>query len=273
MNKVLIAFDGGNFSEGAFNFALRWHEHKKFLLTAVFLSSVDYATFLGYPLGMNSTFLMDMAEEDEKQTTKSIEHFKKICEVNNIDYRIHKDLGGKALSELARETRFADLLIIGSEKFYRNTDMDFPGEYLESVLHNAECPVLLVPENTEFPSRVILTYDGSASSVYAIKMFTYLFREMHSKFTTLVYASDKKETDIPYKVYIEEYAARHFNNLELFKLSVDPSKYFDEWTDIKEHSLVVAGSYGRSDVSETFKRSFITKIIAKHKLPVFIAHK
>jgi len=36
--------------------------------------------------------------------------------------------------------------------------------------------------------------------------------------------------------------------------------------------LLVAGSYGRSAVSDLFHSSFAEQVIHEHKMPVFIAH-
>lgn len=273
MNKILIAFDGKHVSEGALEFATQLSRIKSSLLTGVFLSSLDYSTFMGYPIGFNSEFMMETAEADNIAIINNIALFKKVCEKNDIQYRVHEDMGGDALKELKKESRFADLLIIGSETFYRETDSSFPGEYLENILLHAECPVLLVPEKFTFPSRVILTYDGSESSVYAIKMFTYLFNEFRKYPTVLVYADDKKEADIPYKIYIEELAAKHFSDISLTKLGIDPRKYFDVWLEGKSNAIIVAGAYGRNELSEKLKKSFASKIISELRFPVFIAHK
>ena len=43
MKKILLVFDGINFSEGAFEFARRLNEKNKILATAVFIPQVNYA--------------------------------------------------------------------------------------------------------------------------------------------------------------------------------------------------------------------------------------
>ena len=90
-------------------------------------------------------------------------------------------------------------------------------------------PLLLVPEKFDFPESIILAYDGSENSVFAIKQFAYLFPELSNRQTLLVYANDDAEEDFPDKIQIEELAARHFSNLTLFKLDVNPKKYFSTW--------------------------------------------
>jgi hypothetical protein len=185
---------------------------------------------------------------------------------------VHKDYYNFALPELKKESRFADLLIIGSEKFYENMGIDKPNEYLKDVLHGVECPVVLVPEKFTFPESVILAYDGSDSSVYAIKQFAYLFPDLCRKETLLVYSNDDDKKDFPDKIEMEELAARHFRRLTLFKLQLNPKKYFATWINEKKGTILVSGAYGRSGLSELLRRSFINDVIAEHKLPIFITH-
>jgi hypothetical protein len=73
-----------------------------------------------------------------------------------------------------------------------------------------------------FPENVILAYDGTEQSVYAIKQFAYLFPEMAEMPTLLVYASKDTAEDFPGKGQIEELVARHFPNLTLLKLDINP---------------------------------------------------
>jgi hypothetical protein len=186
---------------------------------------------------------------------------------------VHKDFSDFALPALKKETRFADLLILGSELFYENVAIHEPGNYLKDAIHDAECPVLVVPEQFDFPQKNILAYDGSESSVYAIKQFAYLFPEFTVNDTVLVYAQTGPEIAFPDEEFIEELCTRHFTNLTLFKLDVNPNKYFGLWSSEKNGAIVVSGAYGRSSFSQVFKKSFISDVIRKHKLPVFITHR
>ena len=57
--------------------------------------------------------------------------------------------------------------------------------------------------------EIMLAYDGSASSVYAIKQFAYLFTELTSNLTLLTFVARNNE-ELPHKINIEELAARHY---------------------------------------------------------------
>lgn len=273
MKKILLAFDATNFSEGAFEYARRLNEIKPILLAGVFLPLSDYASLWSYASGSSRTnFIPTLEEEESKEVYKNIERFKTLCQKNGIDYRVHKDFSDFALPELTKETRFADLLIIGSETFYANLLGDDRNAYLQDALNGSECPVIVVPEHFTFPKRNILAYDGTESSVYAIRQFAYLFPEFCNNETLVVYSRMEDNESIPDKEKLEELAAQHFSQLDFFKLPFDPKKYFALWMNENENAVVVCGSYGRSLTSQYFKKSFIAGVIAEHKLPVFIAH-
>jgi len=156
----------------------------------------------------------------------------------------NKILDDFAIPELTKETRFADLLIIGSEIFYNNIAENDSNIFLKDTLQHTECPVLVVPENFYFPSQNILAYDGSASSVFAIKQFAYLFPDLCDNKTILVYASEETE-DIPAQVNIEKLAASHFSNLAITVLNTGRRKNFSEWVLKHENPLLISGSFGQ----------------------------
>jgi nucleotide-binding universal stress UspA family protein len=274
MKKILIAFDGPHFSEGAFEFARKMNDLSPVQLTGVFLPQIDYSSLWSYSTGVSGPLFIPLQEDEDVATVeKNIDRFMLLCRLNEIDFRVHKDFSDFALPALKKETRFADLLILGSESFYEYLVIHEPGNYLKDAIHDAECPVLVVPEHFDFPEKNILAYDGSESSVYAIKQFTYLFPEFTANNTVLVYAEAGPEIEFPDEEYIEELCARHFDYLTMFKLDINPNKYFGLWSGGMQGAMLVSGAYGRSAFSQIFKKSFVSDVIREHKLPVFIAHR
>lgn len=272
MKKIIIPFDGGNFSKGAFSFACNINDRNPILLTGIFLQAVNYTPLFFFPSAFAAPLYVPVNEGvDEGVSKNNIEEFKRLCDKNNIKYKVHEDLDESALPQLMKETRFADIMIIGSEVFYSNIT-NGPLEYLLHALHATECPVIIVPEKFNFPSHIILAYDGSESSVYAIKQFSNLFPELCSLKTMLVYAGDEKH-DIPDDQLIEEFAVCHFEDLTINKIPEKDKNHFNEWLAEQSNPLLVSGSFSRSDISQLFNRSFIIKTIKDHKTPVFIAHR
>ena len=275
MKKILVAFDGSNFSEGAFEFVRHLNDLQPLLVTGVFVPQVAYANFSAFSpaAAFAGAYVPVVDEEDAEQIEKSIQRFEHLCIANGIRYRVHKEFIDFALPELKKESRFADLLVISGELFYKRfIELDHY-DYLRDLLHISECPVLVLPEHYKFPSNNILAYDGSEEAVYALKQFAYLFPELAANKTLLVYAHDKHEKDIPSKDYIVELASQHYTDLTFYRLDVHPRKYFSTWIKNEKSPMLISGSFGRSVFSQIFKRSFVADIIRDHKVPVFIAHK
>lgn len=273
MKKILLVSNGAEFSEGAFHFARKLHGLQPALVTGLFIPQVNYANLWSYSNAMDGPVFVPIVEEQEEETiTENIRRFGRMCQEAGMPYRVHKSYFDLALPEIQRETRFADLLIISGERFYQTLSGGINMEYIADALRKAECPVLVVPENCELPTRNILAYDGSASSVFAIKQFAYVMPELCDNETLLVYAATGGEAHLPDQKAIEEWAGQHFKNLRLLKLDVTPQKGFLSWLDENSNALLVSGSYGRSFFSQLVRKSFVTEVIAKHKLPVFITH-
>lgn len=273
MKKIIIPFDGGHFSKGAFLFAQKLHQIRSILLTGVFLPEAEFEHFFILPAAFMGEIYIPVKERVRVgETEENVQLFTTLCQKNGIEYRVHKDLSESAVKALTKETRFADMMIIGSEKFFKNEIVYGSDQYLKDMAHNTECPVMIVPEKFTFPSRIILAYDGSASSVYAIKQFASLFPELCNRKTILLYSGDQKH-DIPDDVLIEELVARHFSDLTITKLTPLNNNDINNWFEEHKESIVVSGAFGRSGISEVFHKSFIMDLIRRHQTPVFIAHK
>jgi len=277
MKKILLAFDGSNFSEGAFEFVRKLNDIEPVLVTGVFMPQVDYANLWSYAaaanVGTGLAYIPLIEDEDADVVKKNIEHFEGLCQKSGIAYRVHKDFYSFALPELKTESRFADVIILSGELFYKGILESNQFDYLRDALHATESPVLIVPEKYQFPDNNILAYDGSEESVYAIKQFAYIFPELAKNPTLLVYAQDEKEKDFPSKHLIMELATQHFKDLTFYKLELSPKKYFSAWIGGRTGSILISGSFHRSTISQMLRKSFVAEIISEHMLPVFIAHK
>lgn len=197
--------------------------------------------------------------------------FEAFCKEHHVRYKVHHDIQNKVAKGLQRETRYADLLVLSSTHFFENLGEQIQEEYLADTLHKTECPVVLLPGAYTRPNSVILAYDGSASSLHAIKQFIYLFPQFAELDVLVMYAGDDKG-DLPSLSLIKEYAAQHFTRLSYYKLNADPKKHFDAWLENKGATMVVSGAYGRSAFSEFFRRNFLKDVVRAQLTPLFIAH-
>lgn len=270
MKKVLVIFDGKNFSEAAFDFAAKYNEKEKILLVGVFLPQVAFADL--WAVSADGVTLFPSLEEDEEREIieKNMDRFEKLCQSNMIDFRVHENIYDFTVPILEKETNFADLLIIDSSMFYREVNKKIPNIFLEDTLQHINCPVIVLPGKSSFPRRVVLTYDGREDCVFAIKLFSYLFPQWTSLPANLVFVS-KQEEDFPDQVQMEELVARHYSDLEMTELTMD-AEMFSTWLSEKKDAIAVSGAYSRSDISLGLKKSFIREVLKDQQVPVFISH-
>lgn len=273
MKKILLAFDGEQFSRGAFEFARRMNDMQPVMLIGVFLPHLDLSVSWTYATAGSASSIPLLEKPAGKAVATNILKFEQECNHYGIKHRVHKYPYDLAIPELRKETRFADLLILGSEKFYENFGMETPNEYLRMTVQDAECPVVLVPEKFTFPESIVLSYDGSDDSTHAIRSFTCLFPQLTEKQAVMVYAAFSKDEEMPDKDYAEELVSSHFSNLSFKVLPRRSGKHLNNWLSELKHPMLVSGSYGRSDLSMMFRKSFVTQVINDHKLPIFIAHR
>ena len=87
MRKILIAFDGSHFSEGAMEFAGMLNEKNKILLTGAFLPQVDYAPLWSPSPGgtTENDFIPLVEDEHAEPVKKNIKRFENFCVTNNIE--------------------------------------------------------------------------------------------------------------------------------------------------------------------------------------------
>ncbi|HPH84051.1 MAG TPA: universal stress protein [Ferruginibacter sp.] len=273
MKKIIIAFDGQHYSTSTMEFVLSLNQMERVALTAVFLSPVDYTAIWSFPILPGGSDILSATGDNKSENVVSnnMKRFEETCQLHQIPYRIHNDINGMVFSSLKKESRFADLLLVSNQLFYEQIGRQ-PNDYLQNILQIVECPVLLIPEKGLFPERIVFAYDGSESSIYAVKQFYYLFPSMCRLPTTLMYAKAGKD-EIPDQVNAEELLLRHFSDLSIELLDDDNPAHLVEWMRQQPSALLITGAYGRSGISQLFRKSFAKEIVKEHFVPVFIAHK
>lgn len=274
MKKVLLAVDGTNFSSGAYSFIRQLNEKAPLLVAGIFVPQVEFSNLWSYSaaVGNGAVYVPLLEEEENDDVLKNIRQFEKLCQENGILYRVHKNFFNFALPVLKEESRYADVMVLSGELFYKQFLGNNQFAYIRTAVHDAECPVLIVPETGELPTSVILAYDGSEDSVFAIKQFAYIFPELASLPTLLVYAGED-DKDLPAKEEIMELVTQHYKDLTVYRLHIEPKKFFSAWMESQAGAILVSGALHRSLFSQAIKKSFAADVIENHLVPVFVAHR
>jgi len=260
MRKILMVLHGEMFPESAFSFIKHLNEVSPVHLTGLVIPEIprieNWAAYSAATAGN----LQDTAT----QTNTSL--FVQKCKDHHIAYSVHRGSTGLGLPQIVKETRFADVLIASYTGFYAE-EGDSVQQTLRQVMHQSECPVIVIPEGAGLPEQLLFAYDGSESSMFALKQFTYLFPELCKLDTVLVYM-DKDGTDIPYKQYIEEWVKGYFHKSTFVTVNYNAAQYFSNEINAKQ-ALVVTGSFGRTELSQWVHPSFAEELLSKYKLLLF----
>lgn len=272
MKNIIFACDGDNFSHAAFEFIKSQKEKELIMVTGVFFSPIDYQLMI--PVSYVPVAEAYVKLEDEKMMLleKSKTLFKEYCEVNNINYHIHDEGEGWDKNALAKETRFADLMVISGELFCSNIDDSQPNLFMQEILHISECPIMVIPEKLSPIKNILYAYDGRKESLIALKQFIYLFPHYTGLPIEIMYMKNEETDQVPDHFLIQEYCDMHFKNTKISKLHSNKSRLLSNWMEEKKDTLFVCGSFSRSFISNSWKESFSTRVIHDHSMPVFVAH-
>ncbi len=278
MEKILLAIDALNPDKKALDFACYLALLTKSKVTGVFLENLttEDRPVLRKVLGMASVGweVDEHAEahrEREAITRRNIAMFRDGCILREVCFDVHLDKGMPA-KELIRESRFADLMVVDAETSFNKVYEGSPTGFVRDVMRRSECPVIIAPGNFSAIDEIVFTYDGSASSVFAIKQFTYLLPQYYNKKVTLLQVNESGIWEEPDREKFREWLRDHYTDLhfEAMKGKADDT-LFDKLYNRKNIFLVM-GAYGRNAISQFFKQSRADLLIRTVAQPIFIAH-
>jgi nucleotide-binding universal stress UspA family protein len=278
MEKILLAIDSSNMTMNAVDFACYLATLSKSRITGVFLENLvlEEKPVLKYLHG--SLYAEPIVDRDlpdyperKKHTQENIEFFKRACENRGVRWNIHRDKGVPK-TELIEETRYADLLVISAETSFSKKFEGTPSKFVKGILEKSECPVVISPESFDGVDEILFTYDGSRSSMFALKQFTYLFPEYRNKKATVLEINKSGSATVVEKYKITEWVKAHYTNIGFAVLLGEPMDELFGYMLNKKNIFVVMGSYGRSMLSNIVRPSKAERVLRAISLPVFIAH-
>jgi len=277
MKKIIAAFDGIRFSESTLQYAVYMARETEALLVGIFLQE---STVTGYALyemisrqSLGGSKIFDEIKSSDKVSIhESITKFVSACQKADINYIVRQDKKN-AVDELIHETLFADLLVIDAWETFSYLETKLPAWFIKQVLHEAHCPVIVVPQKFMPLKKRVFLYDGSPASIYAMKMCNYLLPEFSSLKTELVSAVKKASAPLlPDNKLVKEWMNSLVSRNQIKVLRGGTTELMSRLEKEDGNCLLVAGSYQRSQFSMWFHESLANLLMRKFKAPVFIAH-
>ena len=278
MEKILLAIDAINPDKNILEFACYLGRLTKSKVTGVFLENLaaEEKPVLKQMQGMAYTdWRLDEKPDEHKfkfeLIEKNISFFKEGCINREVSYSLHRDRGVPA-REMIEESRFADVLVVDAETSFNKRYEGTPTEFVRDILKKAECPVIIAPERFEAIDEIIFSYNGSSSSLFAIKQFTYLFPQLHDKKVTVIQVNEAGEWQDPDKYKFKEWLKGHYTDLHFEALKGKADTILFDYLFKRKNMFLVIGAYGRNDLSQFFKSSHADVLIKTITQPIFIAH-
>lgn len=276
MKKILAVFDSTRYSEGASKYAMEIAKASNAMLVGVFIQDMRYLNYT-YAYAWDQPFIdfssiQESEHEDGAKTDLNIQLFHRACDEKGVHHKVHLDKG-VPLQELLRESIFADMIIIDSHTSFFSMGGGSPSPFLKDLLVDSHCPVLIVPNKYVYFDNTVLCYDGSPSSVYAVKMFSYLFPELDEMKTTLLTVNEKANAHLTEARNMKDLLHAHYKNMEYEIIAGESeSAIIDYLKQAGENTIVVMGAYGRNAISRFLHQSLSNRVIQEVNVPVFIAH-
>lgn len=278
MKKIIAAIDGLKYAESTTQYAAQLTREINGHLVGVFNEDIDYHSFTVYDLAFENAPAEDdpdaLSERDRITKKQSVASFMETCRLAKINSSVRQDKK-EALLQLLHESIYADLLVINKHETFSRFEQDVPTSFVRNLLENSECPVLVVPREFENIEKIILLYDGGPSSVYAIKMFSYLlapFKKMPVEVLSIKPVD--QDLHLPENRLMKEFMKRHFPDASYKVIQGEPAVEIVKYLKNRhQDELIVLGAYHRSMVSRWFKISMADTLMTELKTPLFIAHR
>lgn len=278
MKKIIAAFDGLKYSESTQRYAIDMALASNAHLVGVFLEDVTYHSYKMWQVagngGVDEEKWSMLEEHDREARLQATALFDQACRQAGLEFSIHHDRN-VAIQELLHESIYADLVIINKTECLSNYGGKMPSFFMRDLLSDIQCPVLLVPEKYHKIEKMLLLYDGSPSSVFAIRSVSYLFPEFtHLPVEVVSVKKMHNNLHLPDNRLMKEFMKWHFRHAGYTVLRGDAEEQvLTHLTHQPLHTALVLGAYQRNRVSRWFHASMADVLMEKTELPLFVAHK
>lgn len=269
MEKIVLVLNAEQINMGTIDFACFLARLSNSTLTGFFVENIlDYSE----PVLAGETEDSMLTRPTRKEIcAHKIADFQTACTNRGVRFSTLWKTGD-ALKEIVAESRFADMLVIDPELSFANKLEPAPTSFVKSLLPKTECPVMIAPYSFEEIDEIVFAYDAARPSVYAIKLFSYLFPQLSDKKITVLHVAESEDRFVTDKDRLLELMQMHYNKIGFKMLIGKPADELFGYLIGRKNAMVVMGAFGRTMLSGWFKASTAETVIKATNLPVFIAH-
>jgi nucleotide-binding universal stress UspA family protein len=273
MKKILVVTNGYRPNISALDFACFLAQLSSAELTGVLIDNSDddvQVSVTGKKL-FRAKAVVQLDSPVKNSLVETARIFKDHCNKKKISFQLFK-IKGDPVPEIVNESRFYDIMIMDPD-ISTYSGEDAPSALVKDLLAKAECPVIVSPEKFNAIEEIIFCFDGSDSSIFAMKQFAYLFPQFKTfRLSLLEVSHSEKEAYNESHKKMSNWLNGHFPNVVHTSLKGDAKTELFKYLLPKENRIVVMGAYGRSQLSQFFRRSTADILIRDVDLPFFITH-
>lgn len=266
MRKILLALNDHEVRTPGIDFAAYIAKITRSSVTGAFLER-DYKKEYAETLVLNEDSL-EYEQVLSGEVKANIRLFENRC-VNNYASHSIRRFSGNPAHCIIHESLFSDVIITdGNESF--SDGEGWPSGFVRELLEQAKCPVMIAPFTFEEINEIIFSYDGTDSSIFAMKQFTYLFPEFSDRKITVLQVLREGEDEITEKEKVRDLLMTHYQGVHYTTLHGDAEMELFRTFLAERNKLMVMGAYGRKRL---IGHSTADLLLKTADIALFIAHR
>jgi nucleotide-binding universal stress UspA family protein len=269
MEKLLLASDRSEFSEGAIREAIKLAKTCSSKLYIISVAETPDIRAYNYPLAA--------FEKLEIVTRQHLESLKESAEKEGIICEIIERRGTETYKYIVDEAakNNVEMIIIGRRGRTGITRL-MMGSVTAKVIGHSPCKVMVVPRFARISfEKILVPTDGSIFSDLASREAISIAKNVRSSLIVLSVAT--KDENLPVAEasvgMVKEAAEKEGIKVEALTLIGNPHEVIVDTADKKKAGFIVIGSHGRSGIDRLLMGSVTERLIGHAGCPVLVVRK
>lgn len=265
-------------TEANLAFILHMAKEEAYELQGLFLRHLKPTPALQYPfasdLSLTQTPVIEVitGQEDLTPAQHRLNRVQQQCNAAGVPFS-GTILPDASLDDLIFQTAFADLLLLDAGLILEEYVISPLNVSLQDALIRSHCPVLVVPTGAAQPQKTILAYDAHHSTLFAIRMYTYLLAQNSRRPTQLVTVNRPDNPDQQPADSLQHWLQQRFSHLDTVALRGKVREELVQFIQQQsEPVLVVMSAYGGDALSRLFHESIASTVLKQTRAMLFITH-
>ena len=227
-------------------------------------------------LGSREHLLQELAELDEKRSRVALEQGRLMLDAakaraiaDGVPNPTSRQRHGELVDTLLEFEGDIRLLVMGRQGEQGDSAGEHIGSHLENVVRTLHRPILVIPADYSEPQRIMVAFDGSATTRKAVDMVARspLFRGLPCH--VVMVGADKTEAREQLDWARTTLTQAGFD-VTVSILSGQVEEALCAYRTEHAIDLIVMGAYGHSKIRELLIGSTTTKLIRQAKIPLLL---